>query len=128
MRAYRADRAIDRVWQTRDRLVVCIGPGQGGETLVRNAARMANHLQAEWIAVSVETPDMAGESESRRARRRNALKLATSLGAEVCSLAAVDAADALVRFAVNRNAGKLVLGRARRSTWRRLLHPPCWIG
>ncbi|PLK47478.1 sensor histidine kinase KdpD [Uliginosibacterium sp. TH139] len=123
MRAYRADRAIDRVWQTRDRLIVCIGPGTGGETLVRNAARMASHTQAEWIAVSVETPDMAGESESHRGRRRNALKLAASLGAEVCSLSAVNAADALVRFAINRNAGKLVLGRARRGVWQRLLHP-----
>jgi two-component system, OmpR family, sensor histidine kinase KdpD len=123
MRAYRADRAIDRVWQTRDRLVVCIGPGEGGETLVRNAARMATNLQAEWIAVSVETPDMAGESESRRARRRHALRLAASLGAEVCNLTAVDAADALVRFAVSRNVSRLVLGRARRTAWQRLLHP-----
>lgn len=123
MRAYRADRAIERVWQTRDRLVVCIGPGAGGEKLVRNAARMANHLQAEWIALSVETPDMAGESVARRSLRVRALKLAASLGAGVCTLPAVDAAEALVRFAVSRNAGTLVLGRARRGAWRRLLRP-----
>lgn len=123
MRAYRADRAIDRVWQTRDRLVVCIGPNEGGETLVRNAARMASHLQAEWIAVSVETPDMAGDPARHRAQRHQALKLAASLGAEVCSLTAVDAADALLRFAIHRNAGKLVLGRARRKLWQRLLRP-----
>jgi len=123
MRAYRADRAIERVWQTRDRLMVCIGSSEGSETLVRNAARMASHLQAEWIAASVETPGMAGESEARRARRLQALKLADSLGAEVCTLTAVDAAQALVRFAVSRNVSKLILGRARRNLWQRLLQP-----
>ncbi|MDR3413016.1 MAG: sensor histidine kinase KdpD [Formivibrio sp.] len=123
MRAYRADRAIERVWQTRDRLMVCIGSNEVSETLVRNAARMASHLQAEWIAASVETPGMAGESEARRERRLQALKLADSLGAEVCTLTAVDAAQALVRFAISRNVSKLILGRARRNLWQRLLHP-----
>lgn len=123
MRAWRSERAIERVWETRDRLIVCVGPGTGGEALVRNAARMATNLQAEWIALSVETPEMSGEAEARRGRRLRALKLADSLGAEVCTLAANDAATAIVRFAQSRNAGKLVLGRARRNAWQRLLHP-----
>ncbi|WP_018604898.1 sensor histidine kinase [Uliginosibacterium gangwonense] len=123
MRAWRSERAIERVWETRERLIVCIGSGIGGETLVRNAARMAANLQAEWIALSVETPEMAGESETRRGRRRRALKLAESLGAEVCTLSANDAATAIVRFAQNRNASKIALGRARRNAWQRLLHP-----
>ena len=27
MREYRADRSIERIWQTRERLLVCVGPG-----------------------------------------------------------------------------------------------------
>jgi len=123
MRAWRSERAIERVWETRDRLIVCIGTGAGGESLARNAARMASNLQAEWIALSVETPEMAGEPERRREQRLRTLKLADSLGAEVCTLSANDAATAIVRFAQSRNAGKLVLGRARRNAWQRLLHP-----
>ncbi|GAB4063745.1 sensor histidine kinase KdpD [Uliginosibacterium sediminicola] len=123
MRAYRADRSIDAVWQTQERLIVCIGPGAGNETLVRVAARMASRLQAEWIALSVETPEMSAESAMRRARRQRALKLAASLGAETCTLAAPEAGAALIRFARDRNAGKLVLGRARRNALQRLWRP-----
>jgi two-component system, OmpR family, sensor histidine kinase KdpD len=123
MRAYRADRSIEAVWQTHERLVVCIGPGAGGEALVRVAARMAARLQADWIALSIETPDMAGESVAQRARRQRALKLAASLGAETSTLAAPDAGTALIRFARDRNAGKLVLGRARRNALQRLWRP-----
>lgn len=123
MRAWRAERAIQHVWQTRNRLIVCVGPGPGNDTLVRHAARMASHLQAEWIALAVETPDMAGASAELREPCQRALKLAASLGAEVCTLSAADAAEAILRFAVNRNAGKLLLGRARRNAWQRLLHP-----
>lgn len=123
MRAYRADRAIEQVWQTHERLVVCIGPGPGSEALVRAGARMATRLQADWIAVSVETPDMTSESAAERGMRLQALKLAESLGAEIFTLPAVDAAEALQRFAISRNAGKLIIGRGRRSRWQRLWHP-----
>jgi two-component system sensor histidine kinase KdpD len=51
MREYRADRSIDRIWQARDRLVVCIGPGPEAPTLARAAARLAASLRSDWIAV-----------------------------------------------------------------------------
>lgn len=123
MQAWREDRAIKHVWQTRSRLIVCIGPKDDGEMLVRAAARMATRLQAEWIALTVETPAEAGADESSRTARATALKLATSLGAEVCTLDAADAAEAIVRFAVNRNADKLIVGHSRRFGWRRLWRP-----
>ncbi len=123
MQAWREDRAIKHVWQTRSRLIVCIGPKDDGEMLVRAAARMATRLQAEWIALTVETPAQAGADESSRTARVAALKLAGSLGAEVCTLDAADAAEAIVRFAVNRNADKLIVGHSRRFGWRRLWRP-----
>lgn len=123
MQAWREDRDIDRVWQTRSRLVVCIGSNEDGETLVRTAARMATRLQAEWIALSVETAALAGAGEAACAVRAATLKLAASLGAEVCTLDATDVAEAIVRFAINRNADKLIVGHSRRFGWRRLWRP-----
>jgi two-component system sensor histidine kinase KdpD len=35
MREYRADRSIQRIWQARDRLLVCVGPGPEAPILVR---------------------------------------------------------------------------------------------
>src|SRR5580698_4035903 len=40
MREYRADQSISRIWQARERLVACIGPGPESATLVRAAARL----------------------------------------------------------------------------------------
>ena len=37
MREYRADRSIQRIWQARERLLVCVGPGPEAPTLVRAA-------------------------------------------------------------------------------------------
>src|SRR4029077_13270971 len=56
MRLYRREHAIDKVWPTTERVVVCIGPTPYSTRLVRAAKRMADALGAEWIAAYVETP------------------------------------------------------------------------
>jgi two-component system sensor histidine kinase KdpD len=47
MREYRADQSIERIWQARERLIACIGPGPESAALVRAAARLAAGL---WMA------------------------------------------------------------------------------
>uniref|UniRef100_UPI0035B3BE1A DUF4118 domain-containing protein n=1 Tax=Chitinimonas sp. TaxID=1934313 RepID=UPI0035B3BE1A len=123
MRAYRADRAIANVWQAKERLMVCIGPGHSGEKLVRAASRLAAKLQADWIAVYVETPALQRVSAAGRARVLEALRLAESLGAETATLAGSDAADTLAAYARSRNASKLVVGHRLKAGWRRKLLP-----
>ncbi len=66
VQAYRSDKAIERVWKTEDSLLCCIGPGPGGEDLVRSAARLAAQLGVDWTAAYVETPHCSG------CRRRSA--------------------------------------------------------
>jgi len=114
MREYRADRSIDRIWQARDRLVVCIGPGPEAPTLVRAAARLAASLRSDWIAVYVETPRLQKLSDTRRERTLTALKLAAELGAETVTLAGADAVATLIGYAQARNASKLVAGASKR--------------
>ncbi|HEX7936613.1 MAG TPA: two-component system sensor histidine kinase KdbD, partial [Paraburkholderia sp.] len=80
MREYRADRSIERIWQARERLLVCVGPGAEAPMLVRAAARLAASLKADWIAVYVETPALQRLPDARRERTLNALKLAAELG------------------------------------------------
>ncbi len=123
MRAYRADRAIANVWQAKERLVVCVGMGSSGEKLVRAAARLAAKLQADWIAVYVETPALQRLPAGRRARVLETLKLAEELGAETATLAGSDAARTLAAYARSRNASKLVIGHRLKAGWRRKLLP-----
>ncbi|WP_175916381.1 MULTISPECIES: sensor histidine kinase KdpD [unclassified Burkholderia] len=110
MREYRADRSIQRIWQARERLLVCVGPGPEAPTLVRAAARLAASLKADWIAVYVETPRLQRLPDARRQRTLDALKLAAELGAETATLAGDDAVAALIGYAKVRNVSKLVAG------------------
>src|SRR5882762_6554776 len=54
MRVYRREHAIDKVWPTTERVLVCIGATPYSTRLVRAAKRMADSLGAEWIAAYVE--------------------------------------------------------------------------
>ncbi|VWC13715.1 osmosensitive K+ channel signal transduction histidine kinase [Burkholderia lata] len=110
MREYRADRSIQRIWQARERLLVCVGPGAEAPTLVRAAARLAASLKADWIAVYVETPRLQRLPDARRQRTLDALKLAAELGAETATLAGADAVAALIGYAKVRNVSKIVAG------------------
>ncbi|HEY1611024.1 MAG TPA: sensor histidine kinase KdpD [Paraburkholderia sp.] len=117
MREYRADQSIERIWQARDRLIVCVGPGPEGPTLVRAAARLAASLKADWLAVYVETPKLQRLPDTERERTLAALKLAAELGAETVTLPGDDIAVTLVAYARMRNVSKFVVGASRDATW-----------
>ncbi|MGN6665355.1 MAG: two-component system sensor histidine kinase KdbD, partial [Trinickia sp.] len=82
MREYRADQSIERIWQARERIIVCVGAGPESTTLVRAGARLASSLKADWLAVYVETPKLQRLPDAIRKRTLDALKLASELGAE----------------------------------------------
>ncbi|WDZ95296.1 sensor histidine kinase KdpD [Herbaspirillum sp. WKF16] len=125
MREYRADRSIAQLWQARERIVAAIGSGPGEERVIREAARLAAKLQAEWLAVHVDLP---GERQDMAARERvlGYLKLAQSLGAETAGISGDRLPAALLQFARARNAGKLVVGQdaGQAGGWRRRLRWP----
>ncbi|CAB3781559.1 Sensor protein KdpD [Paraburkholderia caffeinitolerans] len=126
MHEYRADRSIQHVWQARERLLVCVGPGPEASALVRASARLAASLKADWIAVYVETPKLQRLPDEVRQRTLGALKLASELGAETVTLAGEDAAVTLAGYARLRNVSKLVAGASTRSSgswWRWLRRP-----
>lgn len=124
MREYRADRSIQRIWQARERLLVCVGPGAEAPTLVRAAARLAASLKADWLAVYVETPRLARLPDALRQRTLNALKLAAELGAETATLTGADAVAALIGYAQVRNASKIVAGGSSKTGFLRRFSRP----
>ncbi|WP_137937013.1 two-component system sensor histidine kinase KdpD [Chitinivorax sp. B] len=114
MREYRADQSIHRVWQAKERLLVCLGPDDGA-AVVRAAARLAANLRADWIAVYVETPGWQRLADIRRQAIFDNLRLAQQLGAETQTLAGSALTDTLLNYARSRNVSKLVVGQARQS-------------
>jgi two-component system sensor histidine kinase KdpD len=110
MLAYRRQKSVESVWQTRDALLVAVGPYPGDEKLIRSAGRLAAQLGAPWHAVYVETPDLQRIGEARRLRIVRMLQLAESLGAETETLPGQGAVAALVDYARDHNLSKIVVG------------------
>ncbi|HSN31452.1 MAG TPA: two-component system sensor histidine kinase KdbD, partial [Ideonella sp.] len=124
MQAYRRQSAVAPVWPNREALLACVGPGEHGEKVVRSCARLAAQLDVSWHAVHVETPALQRVGEAERQHVLRVLKLAQELGATTATLAAPDAAPALVRYAREHNLARLVVGRRERPLrwpWQRSL-------
>lgn len=118
MRAWREIKGQEKVWHTRDAILLCIGHNTGSEKLVRTAARLAARLGSVWHAVYVETPQLHRLPDDRRRAILSALRLAQELGAETATLADPSEEKAVLHYAREHNLGKIVIGRrAKRRGW-----------
>lgn len=108
---YRRTQSVAPVWQTREALLLCIGPDERSEKLVRATARMAAQLDVPWHCVYVETPKLQRLSEAARQRILHVLKLAQDAGADTATLAGSSLATTVVRYAHEHNLSRVVLGR-----------------
>lgn len=104
--------AIEGPWAAGERILACVGPDQVSPSVVRAAKRLADLMDAPWIAVTVERPGAYVDGSTRR-RLDDIMKLAESLGAETQTLAGSDLPAELLRFARFENVTQIVVGRAR---------------
>jgi two-component system sensor histidine kinase KdpD len=118
MRAFRDTQGRERVWHTRDSILLCVGHNSGNEKLVRIAARLAARLGCHWHAVYVETPKLHRLPESQRRAILRALRLAQELGAETATLSEPDEERAVLRYAREHNLGKIIIGRRSEQRWK----------
>lgn len=121
MRAYMATQAIPGPWPARERLLVCIGPNPLGERLVRAARRLADDLNAAWLAVHVETPAQGPLNADERAQVGRTLALAEELGAKAVVIPGPSVVSAIVAYAQAHNVTKIVIGKPLGARWRNLL-------
>jgi two-component system sensor histidine kinase KdpD len=112
VRHWRRTRAVAPVWQTREAMLVCIGPDERADKLVRSAARLAAQLDAPWHCIHVETPRSQRLPPARRERVLQVLRAAQEAGAETATLAGSQLAATLVRYAHEHNLPRVILGRA----------------
>src|ERR1700722_8016744 len=121
--ADRQEKSVRGAWAARERLLVAVGPDAQAERLVRAGKRLADGLDAEWLVVYVETPNLIRLPQAERNRRIAILRLAESLGAEAITLGGSSASAELLEYARTRNVTRLLVGRPHRARWRRLLRP-----
>ena len=113
--------AIEGPWAAGERILACIGPDPISPMVVRAAKRLADLMDAPWIAVTVERPGTELDVAARQ-RLDEVVKLATSLGAETQTLTGSDLPAELLRYAKFENVTQIVIGRSRDSFLSELLH------
>jgi|FEC22Drversion2_1045045.scaffolds.fasta_scaffold01057_8 two-component system, OmpR family, sensor histidine kinase KdpD len=122
MRSYMREHAIAGPWAAGERVVVCLDPSPGAANAVRAAKRTADGLDAELIALYVETDRHATLSEAERDHLAETMRLAAQLGAEVVTVPGRSVVEEVLAFARSRNATRVVVGKSRRSRWFELTH------
>lgn len=110
---YRQEHAVEKIWPTGERLLVCVGPGPTSARLIRTTRRMAAGLQAPWTALHVEVDNRPISRTDDREQLEQNLRLAENLGAKVDVTAGLDFADAVLRYGREHNITKIVVGKPR---------------
>jgi len=124
MLQYRRTETSAPVWQTREALLLCVGPDERSEKLVRATARMAAQLDVPWHCICVDTRALQSAPDDVRQRVLRMLKLAQDAGAETAFPSGTDLPATIVRYAHEHNLSRVVLGRdpgRPRRPWRRTL-------
>jgi two-component system, OmpR family, sensor histidine kinase KdpD len=122
MLSYMREHAITGPWAAGERVIVCLDPSAGAANAVRVAKRTADGLDAELIALYVETERHNSLSEAERTRLNEAMQLAVQLGAEMVTVPGRSVVEEILAFARARNATRVVVGKSQRSRWFELRH------
>lgn len=114
MRSYMQAHAIAGPWQGKERVLVGVFASPYAEKLIRAAFRLANDIDAEWIAFYVETERHKTLSEKEKEWLNKALDLAKQLGARLIWMKGSDVTEEMADYARNNNVTKIVIGKPRR--------------
>ena len=111
MLQYRRNLQAAPVWQTRESILLCVGPDERSEKVVRTTARLAAQLGVPWHCIYVETPALQRLPDATRQRILQLLKSAEDNGAVTAVLSGGDLPAMIVRYAHEHNLPRVVLGR-----------------
>jgi two-component system sensor histidine kinase KdpD len=106
-----------RLWETRERILVAVTGAPGTDVLLRRAARLTARAKGELTVLHINAADAkatkTGVFESLHA-------LVNDLGANWFELVHSDPAEAITDFAKEHQITQIVLGSSQRSRWQEL--------
>jgi len=107
--SYKKEHSVSKVWNVRDRFLVCISPSPSAMGLIRAGKRIALDLGVEWIVAYVEPlTELRPEDKSRVSEMLN---FAEKLGAQIVTLSGQDIAETLISYARSKNVTKIIIGK-----------------
>lgn len=108
---YMQEHDIAGPWPAGEKVMVCVSASPFSAQLIRAARRLARGLQAELLAVHIETAQPQGLAEKGRDRIFRNMRLAEELGAKTLSVVGGDLATEILTLAKTQNVTHLVVGK-----------------
>lgn len=119
---YMQDHDIAGPWSAGERVMVCVSASPFSAQLIRAARRLAGGLQAELVAVHIDTPRRLALSEKERDRIAGNMRLAEELGAKTLSVVGSDLTEEILSVAREHNVTHLVVGKPLQGRLREFLN------
>jgi two-component system sensor histidine kinase KdpD len=95
----------------RDRVVVCIAPGEASFKLVRRGYRLATRMRGDLVCLNVRSPEHAYD-DKQEALLRDIYTLARSLGGEVVELRGDSVAEEIIKYVNENKTTMIVMGQS----------------
>ncbi|MEM5784788.1 MAG: DUF4118 domain-containing protein [Candidatus Aenigmatarchaeota archaeon] len=114
MRSYMKQHAIAGPWAVKEKVLVGVFASPYAEQLIRATYRFATEIEAQWIAIHVETQKNQNFTEQEKAWLKRAFNLVKSLGGQIVWIKGDDVTREIVNYAKSQNITKIVIGKPRR--------------
>lgn len=98
-------------YHTGEHILVCISAASSNAKVIRTAARLAYAFQCQFTGLYVETPAMQEADHHTKARLKEHLELAKTLGAKIVTVFGKDVGRQIAEYAAVSNVSKVVVGR-----------------
>jgi two-component system sensor histidine kinase KdpD len=109
LETYLRSHGMEQPWGVQERILVCVTPRSNAAEILESGRRNADRFQGEFYVVYVQQPAL---SEQDRMILEQNLEYARKLGADVEVLSGADAAQAILKFAMQRGITQIFVGHS----------------
>jgi two-component system sensor histidine kinase KdpD len=111
MKSYMKQHAIAGPWAIKEKILVGIFASPYADQLIRATYRFATEIEAQWVAVHVETQKNKDFTEDEKKWLDKGIELAQQLGGEIVWLKGDDIFSEIIDYAKEQNITKIVIGK-----------------
>lgn len=116
----RREKRIQKPWQTKEKLMICISPSNPSMRLIRRGWRLGQRMHADTVAVYVEEGKL---NEKQEKIIKDDLSLAERLEIRLVKLKG-NPADELIKYARENDITQVMIGHANKSRFENMMREP----
>jgi two-component system, OmpR family, sensor histidine kinase KdpD len=111
VQGYREEHGVEQIWQTCEKVMVCISPDKPSDKLLRRGWRISQRLRADLIGVYVATDKLTREQQMVLDED---FALAARLNVKIEQVTGKKIAESLASYALKNQVTQIVIGHSAR--------------